>query len=401
MGVSVAVVGCGQFANGFIGLFRDHPLVGKVVLCDTREDRLQTALECFSLKEGYRSFDAVCASDVDAVVVMTQPWLHAPQCIQAMESGKHAWSAVPLISLPDGGEMLDWCDRIVETSRRTGIHYFLAETSWYHPSTMFCRRKVAEGVFGELVHADVKYAHDYNWPGNSHLVEIAKRRWGSQWDMSKSGSTPMHYPTHSLGGILGVVDARVTKVSCIGHVHRGDEWFRPDTIYANPFSNQVALAQLSNGMTVRFAELRRTGSRNFEGIEQLVGTEAHFAQIERSRAAWTLRHTDEPELLPLNKMRDPLPAEVLSALKEGGDASAYGGHQGSHVYLVHEFVDAIANNRAPVIDACRAAALLAPGVIAHKSAQRDGEWLDVPNWCDEPGEALQANEPIEDRRIQF
>ena len=83
-------------------------------------------------------------------------------------------------------------------------------------------------------------------------------------------------------------------------------------------------------------------------------------------------------------MRDPLPDEVKQAFERGAieGESLYGGHQGSHAYLVHEFVDAVANNRTPAISTSDAAHWLAAGVIAHKSALRDGEWMKVPDWGD-------------------
>ena len=56
------------------------------------------------------------------------------------------------------------------------------------------------------------------------------------------------------------------------------------------------------------------------------------------------------------------------------------GHGGSHPYLVHEFVDAVANNRTPAINIWEAARYMAMGVMAHKSALKDGETLDVPDW---------------------
>jgi predicted dehydrogenase len=61
------------------------------------------------------------------VALFTQPWLHAPQAIQALESGKHVYSAVPIISLDDGNAMLDWCARLIETCRQTGQHYMMGE----------------------------------------------------------------------------------------------------------------------------------------------------------------------------------------------------------------------------------------------------------------------------------
>ena len=382
MGISVGIVGCGRFAQGFIRFFRDHPLVDRVALCDIVPERVTENLEKFGLTEGYNSIDEVCKTDLDAVVIMTQPWLHAPQAIQVMESGKHVWSAVPLISLPDGNEMLDWCDKVVETSRRTGMYYFLAETSYYYPAAMYCRRRAEEGAFGEFVYAEGKYAHDYNVPGGSNLKTVAKIRWGDQWDMSKSGWTPMHYPTHSLGGFMSVVKARINKVACLGYEYPNDEWFRKDTIFKQPFSNEIALARLSNGMIARFSECRRMAGPCYEGFEELCGTEGAFYEFAEGEGAWAPKHEARMQPLMVDDMRTPLPPDVLKAFSvSAGDAgSLYGGHQGSHAYLVNEFVDAVANDRTPVITAADAAHLLAAGVMAHKSAMKDGEWLDVPDW---------------------
>lgn len=382
MGISVGIVGCGRFAPGFIRFFRDHPQVDRVALCDIVPERVKTNLERFGLTEGYTNIDDICKTDLDAIAVITQPWLHAPQCIQVMESGKHVWSAVPLISMASGSEMLEWCDKVVETSKRTGMHYFLAETSFYYPAAMYCRQQARKGAFGEFVYAEGKYAHDYNIPGNSNLKKVAKIRWGDQWDMSKSGWTPMHYPTHSLGGIMSVVNARIKKVACLGYTYPNDEWFRQDTIFKNPFSSEIALARLSNGMTMRFSEVRRMAGPCYEGFEELCGTDGCFYEFEEGKAAWAPKHSKELQTLTVDDMRDPLPDDIQKAFERSaaGGESLYGGHQGSHAYLVHEFVDAIANNRTPIITAVDAAHWLAAGVTAHKSAMKDGEWMDVPDW---------------------
>lgn len=50
----------------------------------------------------------------------------------------------------------------------------------------------------------------------------------------------------------------------------------------------------------------------------------------------------------------------------------------------HEFVDAITHNRTPAINVWAAVRYMAAGVMAHKSALRDGELLDVPDWDDAP-----------------
>ena len=60
----------------------------------------------------------------------------------------------------------------------------------------------------------------------------------------------------------------------------------------------------------------------------------------------------------------------------------YGGHGGSHAYLVHDFVDAISHDRVPAINVWEAARYMAAGAMAHKSALAGGVVLDVPDWGD-------------------
>src|SRR5688500_13460732 len=133
MGISIGIVGLGSFGSAFAGLFKKHPAIDRIALCDREAERVRRFADdpAFADKlhsrDTYASLDEICASDVQAVALFTQPWLHAPQAIQVLQAGKHVYSAVPIISLPDGQEILDWCDRLVETCRRSGMSYMLGE----------------------------------------------------------------------------------------------------------------------------------------------------------------------------------------------------------------------------------------------------------------------------------
>jgi hypothetical protein len=79
-----------------------------------------------------------------------------------------------------------------------------------------------------------------------------------------------------------------------------------------------------------------------------------------------------------------LPEEVAEAFAAAAGPSFYGGHGGSHAYLVHEFVDAVAHDRVPAINVWEAVRYMAAGATAHKSALRGGEPLYVADWGDPP-----------------
>jgi predicted dehydrogenase len=389
MGISVGLVGLGSFGSAFVELFANHPLVDRIALCDREPDRVAAFAERdyvrakFSGSDAYYSLDDICKSDLDALVIITQPWLHAPQAIQAMEAGKHVYSAVPIISVPDGDEILEWCDRIIGTCRRTGMRYMLGETTYYHAGAMYCRRRAAEGGFGDFVYSEGEYYHDRDNP-YSNLREVQRHRRastsGQEWiamekEYERRGviDGPMHYPTHSTSGPICVMRAHATKVCAAPYYNRtGDAYFGKEP------SNETAFFRMSNGSVMRICEHREIGMPGRETF-RVYGTKGSF---ENDRWCDPAGYTD----LTLEEMRDPLPPEVLAAFSRNKSGEGvYGGHGGSHAYLVHEFVEAVAQDRMPAINAWEAARYMAAGVMAHKSALKDGEMLDVPDWGDAPG----------------
>jgi predicted dehydrogenase len=398
MGISLGLVGLGAFGSSFAPMFKNHPLVDRVALCDREPDRIKVWAEKeafadkFTPGDTYATIEEMCASDVDAVVIITQPWLHAEQAIMAMEAGKDVYSAVPIVSLPDGDEVLDWCDKIIRTCEKTGQKYMLGETTYYRPEGMLCRRKAAEGAFGRFVYAEGEYFHDID----HGLREVSARRLGSksgqEWQerakvYRERGvvSGPMHYPTHSVSGPVFTMNAHAVKAVC--WPHQADP--AKENTGAAP-SNEIALFHMSNGATVRICECRAFGFPCRETF-RVYGTEGSF-----EHGKWYDKY--ESTEVTADEMRDPLPAEVAEALKghrqisaeQGAELSEQeredflGGHGGSHGYLVHEFVTAVAEDRMPAINAWEAARYMAMGITAHKSALKDGEVLDVPDWGDGP-----------------
>jgi len=365
MSISVGMVGLGAFGSNFIKPVVDHPEVDRVALCDLDPNKLAEKAKEFDISECYGSLDEILASDIDAVMIITQPWLHAPQAIQAMNAGKHAYTAVPIITSPtgDGDFILDWCDKLVEAAGRTGMNYMMGETTCYRPESIYCRRRAQAGDFGHFCYAEGHYFHDME----HNLYNVAKWRWGDKWTDRKRGNVPMHYPTHSTGGIINITGAHVTEVSAMGYTMPDENWFLEDTDSGNTMSDMVALYRMSNGMIMRHCEFRRIGTPGLETF-RLYGTAGAFERNFNGSVWLTL---DGQEDVDLAEVSDPLP-EALAAEK--------GGHGGSHSYLVHEFVMSIVEQRQPLVNAWEAARYVAPGVMAYESILKDGETLKVPDW---------------------
>ena len=410
MGISLGLVGLGAFGAAFAKLFKAHPAVSRIGLCDCEKSKLDKFVQDpfmqdkLSIKDVYSNLDDICRADFDALVIITQPWLHAPQCLQALESGKSVYSAVPVIQIPDGEEILDWCGKLRDAVERSGRHYMLGETTFYHPQTMFCRRMAAAGRFGNFVYAEGDYTHDLDCPCSLRQVKAARTSGvvGEQycklmkpyWDKQlKDG--PMFYPTHSVSGPLAVMNTRAVKVSAYGYQNQTRDPYFDDA----EFSDISALFKLENGASLRICEFRECGmfalDRQDTETFRIVGTAGSFArnvweENHRGPGRDAVRPIEKTELTP-TEMFEPFPVEVEEAFrqvmleelppeerksKQNADFVP-SGHGGSHPYLVHEFCSSVAENRAPEININIASHYMAMGVAAHKSAQRDGEIVNV------------------------
>ena len=104
---------------------------------------------------GEYEFRRMCEQEELDLVYTATPWRwHVPVCLAALTTGKHAATEIPAaITIEDG-----W--KLVETCESTGMHLSMMENVNYRREELAILRMIREGVLGELVHAEVGYAHD-------------------------------------------------------------------------------------------------------------------------------------------------------------------------------------------------------------------------------------------------
>src|SRR5690606_3309367 len=130
-------------------------------------------------------------------------------------AGKHVYSAVPMATA------VDEVKAIIDAVTQTGKVYMMGETHHYYPLTVWARQARAEGRFGRLFYAEGDYTHDMD----HGFYSAYQYSGGEDWKATAS-YPPMLYPTHAIGGVLGVWDTRITTVSALGSVDdRGDGVF--------------------------------------------------------------------------------------------------------------------------------------------------------------------------------
>ncbi|HEX5827838.1 MAG TPA: Gfo/Idh/MocA family oxidoreductase [Candidatus Limnocylindrales bacterium] len=382
--------GGGSFAREFIPLFAAHPDVDEVTVAEIVPERREEMAARFGLRRTFASLEDLLASDVDAVAIFTQRWLHAPQAIAALRAGKHVYSAVP------AGVTLDELRELVRTVEETGLVYSMGETSHYYPSAIWCREQHRKGAFGHMVYAEGEYIHDM-----SHGFEAAYANSGGPDYKRTTSFPPLLYPSHSVAMVLSVTGARLTHVSAVGYRDREDDGLfdASTSLWGNDLSGEVALFRADDGSMVRIAELRRVGVNHGPSVRlSLYGTKGSFEEQADARVfnevgpalpvdlREVLRCAGDPDEDPA-RPRVGIDANFSVGLSSVHDraripasfAGLPNGHYGSHQFLVLDFVDAVVHGRRPPTDVWQAARYCVPGIVAHESARQGGVQLEVPD----------------------
>ena len=396
--LNIAFIGCGDFAKNFVPLFKLHPLVEKVYVCDLIAERAEEYSKKFSV-ENVASFEEVLKRrDIDAVAIFAQRHLHGPLVLRALSAGKHVYSAVPMAS------EVEQCQQIVEKVAETGLTYMMGETCYYYPSSMLCRYKFQEGFFGKFVYGEAQYHHDIShFPANFRA------------DKRSAGVPPFFYPTHSTAMLLAAADSYCTRVVAFGYEDtEGDGIFEKGVNqWDNVFSNSYSLMKLANGGTARINECRRIGYKAPSSyVSSFYGTKGayQFSNAQHILTKLTEKgvdlqdisddvnpiemthHKDEVDFKqkvanhtwqwnmfsPVQKTEyDRLP----ESFKKNGSVN---GHMASHQLLVDDFCTAVFFGSMPPVNAWRAARWTIPGLLAHQSALKNGEAMDVPDCGEAP-----------------
>ena len=324
--IRIGVVG-GGFGCSFYWHLHPNCVVEAVSdLQPARRDRLMQVYEC---KKSYESLEKLILDDqIEAVAVFTDAPSHGRHCVAAMDRGKHVISAVP------AAMTLDDCRKLKETKQRTGLKYMMAETSYYHGSVAAGRHVYRSGLQGDLIYTEGHYYH--------HGVTGI-----GSWKGWRRALPPMLYPTHSTAYYVGVTGKRLTHVSCVGYRGKGKEW-EENQYDDNPFVSETALFRTSENTMCRI------------------------------NVFWWCGHPGEESGIWIwEKQTAPATSPPRAALPPGMPA---GGHGGSHGPLTHEFVMALVEDREPAIDVYEGLAMTAPGIVAHQSALKGGQQLEVPSF---------------------
>ncbi len=141
-----------------------------------------------------RRYDDVLADpNVDFVHINSPIPDHAWMSIKALKAGKHVMCTVPMATT------IEECEQICQLVAETGLKYMMAETVVYSREFLFIKEMYEQGELGKIQYMAASHPQDMDG-------------WPEYWERM----IPMHYATHVVSPVLGLVNGRAEYVSCFG-----------------------------------------------------------------------------------------------------------------------------------------------------------------------------------------
>lgn len=340
--IRVGIAGYGVCGFGAAFHFQDHPNVTVAAVADLDPDKCAELAKKCRCETMYPSCEDLIADDsLEAIFVATDAPSHARLAIASLNAGKHVASAVPAVfgSLEDADLLFD----AVKASDRK---YMMFETSYFH-NDLYCMREMYRaGDLGKVIYSEGEYWHYFGTPLDGH----------EGW---RTGLPPQWYPTHSNAYYVGVTGGSFTEVSCMGMRSTVEHLQPENNQFGNPFGTEIALFRTSEGGMARMAVSWDTPGEGGERGRIRTEKGTFYGEFQSGK-----KDATSPAI-----PRPPLPPGV-----------AAGGHGGSHGYLMSEFIEAILLNRKPLVDVAQSLNMTVSGIVAHQSALKDGELMNIPQY---------------------
>jgi predicted dehydrogenase len=309
--IRVGIIGCGGRVRGLAkSLVTRFPEIGVEALADPNAESVKwSRAELNPDAKVYDDHSALCASDVDWVMVGSWNALHRDHAVAALEAGKHVFCEKPLAT------SVDDCIAMRDAVAKSGRIFSFGLTLRYSGLYRRIRSLIDAGGIGKVVSFEFSETLGFNHGGYIHSDWRRHRKYAGTHMLEKcchdmdlanwfAGALPVK--AASFGGLDFFLPKNEHHVARIGPSANGKQAFRswivwPDAPSAfnddkDIIDNQVAVLLYENGVRCTFHTNCMAGIP--ERRMMLLGTEGAIradlctGTVEHRRIGW-----DEPSHL--------------------------------------------------------------------------------------------------------
>ncbi|WP_062009347.1 Gfo/Idh/MocA family protein [Streptomyces hygroscopicus] len=276
--VGVGFIGAGMISDQYLANLTAFPDIAVVTLGDLDTGRAAAQARKYGIAESGTSADVLAHPDVEIVVNLTIPAVHAEVSSAAVAAGKHVWSEKPIAVDRLSARTL------LEEAAAAGVRIGVAPDTVLGPGVQTARRAIARGDIGAPLSAQtvMQYAGPDTFHPNPEF--LFARGAGPLYDMGP-------YYVTALVSLFGPV-ARVSAVGSTGRTTRtvrtGD---RTGTEFPVSVPTHVAALARFDGGAVSQSVFSFDSPLTRTGIVEVTGTEGTLVVPDPNRFAGDVKIT--------------------------------------------------------------------------------------------------------------
>jgi predicted dehydrogenase len=346
---NVAMIGLG-FGAEFIPIYQKHPNANVAAVCRRDVTEMNKVADHFGIAGRYTKFEDVLADPtIDFVHINSPIPDHAWMSLEALKAGKHVMCTVPMATT------IEECDKICQMVADTGLKYMMAETVVYSREFLFIKEMYTKGELGKIQYMAASHPQDMDG-------------WPAYWEKM----IPMHYATHVVSPVLGLVNGRAEYVSCFGSGTIRDDLVKKS---GNKFAVESCHIKIKDSdIAAHIWRFLFDTARQYRESFDVYGTKKSFEWTLVENEPHVIHTAKKPEHEIPSKVEVPdyahlLPPEIRQFTQSIQDAGHLSFIQG---------VSALVANRDPWPNAVTSANWTCVGICAHESAVQGGQIVKLP-----------------------
>jgi len=238
----------------------------------------------------------------------------------------------------------------------------------------------------------VKELYEKGELGKVQFLKASHQQDMEGWPDYWPGLPPMHYATHCVGPVAGLLKLEAEYVSCFGSGTISEDLAK---IHNSPFAVESAHIKFKDSdLSAYVYRSLFDVARQYRESFEVYGSKKSFEWPLIEGEDPVIHTAKKPEHEIAEKVATPdyahyLPEEIRHFTGKGVynlDENAHlsfvqgGGHGGSHPHLAHEFISALIEDREPFPNAWQSANWTSVGILAHESALQGGALIQLPDF---------------------
>lgn len=286
--VGVGFIGAGMISKTYLENLTKFPDIDVVIIADLDQERARTQAMSYGVRQWGGTDDVLAHPDVEVVVNLTIPAVHAEITSRALAAGKHVWSEKPISVDRASGRAL------LEQAEAAGLLVGVAPDTVLGPGVQTARRAIARGDIGEPLWAQtqMQYIGPDIWHPSPEFL-FAKGA-GPLFDLG-----PYYFTTliHVFGSVQSVA-AVGTRSRTTRTIQTGD---RSGTVFEVEVPTHVsAIAKYADG-GVSHSVFSFDSPLTRMGVVEVSGTEGTLVVPDPNRFTGDVKITRAPAFAALTE----------------------------------------------------------------------------------------------------